>query len=80
MKRLKTWLCKMFGHSFSAVDLLMFRVECEGRCFTVDKLTGEQRPFTQIPEIECRRCGRRFWPKQKARVRPAPEKESAFRG
>lgn len=60
MKRLRLWLCKTFGHSFSAVDLLMFRLECEGRCFTVDTLTGERRPFARTPEITCRRCGLRF--------------------
>jgi hypothetical protein len=58
--RLRLWICNTFGHSFSDWDVLKFRIESEGRCYTVDTLTGERRPWEGKPEIKCRRCGECF--------------------
>lgn len=58
--RLRLWMCGVFGHSFSAIDALKFKIECEGRCCTVNTLTGERRPMERKPEIKCRRCGETF--------------------
>ena len=57
LKRFQSWLCVKLGHSFTAVDLLMFKLECEGRCFTVNLSNGERHISTRIPQIVCRRCG-----------------------
>jgi len=59
-QKFKAWLCSIFGHSFSFIDVLTFRLKCEGRCYTVNTLTGERRPCDQTPEITCRRCGEKF--------------------
>jgi hypothetical protein len=58
--RVKAWLCKKIGHSFSHVDLLMFKIESEGRCYTVNLITGERKPLGRPHGITCRRCGTRF--------------------
>ena len=64
MKKFLVWIFSIFGHSFSAVDVLMFKIESEGRCYTVNTLTGERKPLTGQPEITCRRCGKVFSQKQ----------------
>lgn len=55
MKRFRIWLCKWLGHSFSSVDVLMFKISCEGRAYRTDLLTGKTQPLTHA-KIKCRRC------------------------
>lgn len=57
---LMKWLCKLFGHSFSTVDLLTYQLEKEGRCFTLNLITRELRPSTRKPHLKCRRCGQQI--------------------
>ena len=71
--RLRLRICDVFGHSFSDWDVLKFRIECEGRCYTVDTFTGERRSWEGQPKIKCRRCGGYFSPN----VRPLATGESA---
>ena len=60
VSRFLAWVCRRVGHSFSAVDLLMFKIESEGRCYWRNLDTGEMRPYDRQPEITCRRCGVRL--------------------
>lgn len=62
--RLRLWMCDVFGHAFSEIDELIFKIECEGRCYTVDALTGERHPMEKKPEIKCQRCGKYFTRKE----------------
>lgn len=59
-QRFREWMCRTFGHAFTTVDLLRFKIESEGRCFTINLLTGERRPWAGSPKITCRRCGKVF--------------------
>lgn len=54
---MKKLICKWFGHSFGWVELIMFKIECEGRCYMQDVVTGEITPSKETPSIKCNRCG-----------------------
>jgi hypothetical protein len=56
--RFRLWICDTFGHSFSDWDVLRFKIECEGQCYTVNTLTGKRRPRKRKPKIKCQRCGK----------------------
>ena len=58
--RPRLWMCAVFGHSFSSIDALKFKIETAARRYTVNTLTGERRPWEGKPEIKCRRCGECF--------------------
>lgn len=68
--RLRLLVCDAFGHSFSDLDVLKFRMESEGRRYTVDTLTCERRPWEGKPEIKCRRCGGCFSHNTQGEARP----------
>lgn len=63
LARFRKWICKKFGHSFSDLSILLFNIEREGRCFSMNALTGERSPILRATEITCRRCGAVFEPK-----------------
>jgi hypothetical protein len=50
LQKFKEWVCKTFWHSFSDIDMIMFRIKCS-------QLNRHNFPH---PEIQCRRCGRIF--------------------
>jgi hypothetical protein len=60
MKRLRKLICRIFGHSFSPVDILIFKLECEGRVYTTNLLTGEVKHSAIEPQITCRCCKQVF--------------------
>jgi hypothetical protein len=60
MKILRRLFCFLLGHSFSNVEMLMFEIQSEGRCFNWNLETGERTPITEPPTISCRCCGKTF--------------------
>ena len=64
LQRIREWICRKFGHSFSSVDMLIFNIERRGGCYIINLLNGEARRSDKVPEICCERCGEVFIPKE----------------